>query len=201
MPDVIFNRELILMKKVLSLAPLSALLLMAFQTPAQAADLEVSFTATLRETTCDMKIEGGTGDGTNNTIPVGTAGKTNLADIVSGSDAASTQFKLKITECPSSLAGLKTTVTGSASGYLKTAIANAATSSKADYTGVSIARVSAPDAPFEVNSTDDTKRLVWTSSEIGSKEVPLIARLVETQAGKATTGNFSATATFNFVYE
>lgn len=189
------------MKKVLPFTPLSALLLLAFQMSAQAANLDVTFTATLRETTCDMKIEGGTGDGVNNTIPIGTAGKTNLGDITSGSDAATTQFKLKITECPDSLAGLKTTVTGSASGYLKSAIVNAAPSSAADYMGVSIARVSAPDAPFEVNSTDDTKRLVWTPSEISSKEVPLIARLVETQAGKATTGNFSATATFNFVYE
>ncbi len=189
------------MKKVLSLAPLSALLIMTLQSPAQAVDLDVSFTASLRETTCDMKIEGGTGDGTNNTIPIGTGGKTNLGDIVSGSDAASTQFKLKITECPSSLAGLKTTITGTASGYVNTAIVNAASSSPADYMGVSIARVSAPAAPFEVNSTDDAKRLVWTTSEMSSKEVPLVARLVETQAGKATTGNFSATATFNFVYE
>lgn len=188
------------MKNVLSLAPLSALLIMALQTPAQAVDLDVSFTATLRETTCDMKIEGGTGDGTNNTIPIGTAGKTNLADIVNGSDAASTQFKLKITECPSSLAGLKTTITGTAS-TVKTAITNAAASSPASNMGVSIARVSASTTPFEVNSTDDAKRLVWTTAEINSKEVPLIARLVETQAGSATTGNFSATATFNFVYE
>lgn len=189
------------MKKVLSLAPLSALLIMTLQSPAQAVDLDVSFTASLRETTCDMKIEGGTGDGTNNTIPIGTGGKTNLGDIVSGSDAASTQFKLKITECPSSLAALKTTITGTASGYVNTAIVNAASSTPADYMGVSIARVSAPDAPFVVNSTDDTKRLVWTTSEISGKEVPLIARLVETKSGQATTGNFSATATFNFVYE
>jgi len=188
------------MKKVLTLAPLSALLIMALQTPTYATNLDVTFTATLRETTCDMKIEGGTGDGTNNTIPIGTAGKTNLADIVNGSDAASTQFKLKIAECPDSLAALKTTITGTASP-LKTAIANGATSSASANMGVSIARVSASTAPFEVNSTDDTKRLVWTTAEINSKEVPLIARLVETQTGGATTGNFSATATFNFVYE
>ncbi|WP_448669867.1 fimbrial protein [Enterobacter mori] len=189
------------MKKVLSLAPIGALLVMTLQSPAQAVDLDVTFTASLRETTCDMKIEGGTGNGTNNTIPIGTGGKTSLGDIVSGSDAASTQFKLKITECPDSLAGLKTTVSGTVSSSLNTAIANAASSSAATNMGVSIARVSAPDSPFMVNSTDDTKRLVWTTSEISGKEVPLIARLVETQSGKATTGNFSATATFNFVYE
>ncbi|AJB69784.1 fimbrial protein [Enterobacter hormaechei] len=189
------------MKKMMLLTPLSTLLVLALSSQAMAASLDVTFTATLRETTCDMKIEGGTGDGNNNTIPIGTGGKTSLADIVSGSDAASTTFKLKIVNCPASLAKLKTTVTGSASGYVKAGIVNAATTSPADYMAVTVARVSAPDAPFEVNSTDDSKRLVWTTAEISSKEVPLVARLVETQAGKATTGNFSAIATFNFTYE
>ena len=189
------------MKKMMLLTPLSTLLVLALSSQAMAASLDVTFTATLRETTCDMKIEGGTGDGNNNTIPIGTGVKTSLADIVSGSDAASTTFKLKIVNCPASLAKLKTTVTGSASGYVKAGIVNAATTSPADYMAVTVARVSAPDAPFEVNSTDDSKRLVWTTAEISSKEVPLVARLVETQAGKATPGNFSAIATFNFTYE
>ncbi|WP_436858396.1 fimbrial protein [Citrobacter tructae] len=191
------------MKKVLSLTPLSALLALTLSSQAVGGtmNLDVTFTATLRETTCDMKIEGGTGNGTDNTIPIGTGGKTNLGDIVNGSDAASTTFKLKIVDCPSSLSKLKTTVTGSASGYVKTGIVNAAASSPADYMAVSIARASAPDAPFEINSTDDSKRLVWTGTEISGKEVPLVARLVETQSGKATTGNFSAIATFNFEYE
>lgn len=35
------------------------------------SSLDVTFTATLRETTCDMKIEGGTGDGKANMIPIG----------------------------------------------------------------------------------------------------------------------------------
>lgn len=164
-------------------------------------NLDVTFTATLRETTCDMKIEGGTGDGKNNTIPIGTSGKTSLGDITAGNDTASTTFKLLITECPSSLNALKTTITGTASTDVLTAIANAATDSPATNTGVSIARVSAPDAPFTINATDDAKRLVWSGAEISSKEVPLIARLVETKSGQATTGSFSAIATFNFVYE
>lgn len=164
-------------------------------------NLDVTFTATLRETTCDMKVEGGTGDGSNNTIPIGTNGKTNLADIVNGSDAAAATFKLKIVECPDSLSKLKTTITGTPSSVVKTAITNASSTSPASNVAVSIARTSAPESPFEINSTDDSKRLSWTQSEISSKEVPLIARLIETQAGSATTGNFSGMATFNFEYE
>lgn len=189
------------MKKTMLFMPASALLMLAISSQAMAVNLDVSFTATLRETTCDMKIEGGTGDGSNNTIPIGTGGKTNLADITSGADTASTAFKLKIVQCPDSLAKLKTTISGSVSGYVPTGIVNAATSSAADYMAVTIARSTAPDQPFTVNSTDDAKRLVWTAAEVTSKEVPLVARLVETKAGQGTTGNFSAVATFNFEYE
>ncbi|TXU05933.1 fimbrial protein [Enterobacter hormaechei] len=182
---------------------LSALLLAALSSQAMATstNLDVTFTATLRETTCDMAIEGGSGDGKNNTIPIGTAGKTSLADIINKTDAASTTFKLKITECPSSLTGLKTTISGSKSGYVDTAIVNGVTTGLADYVGVSIARASAPTAPFTINATDDAKRLVWTTAEINSKEVPLVASLVETKSGLATTGSFSAIATFNFEYQ
>lgn len=166
---------------------------------AQAADnLDVTFTANIRETTCDMAISGGTGDGKNNTITLGTSGKTRIDTIAAGT--ATTDFKLVLTECPSSLTSLKTTVSGSAS-TVKTAIANSETSGGASYVGVSIARSSAPTTPFEINSTDDSKRIVWTPGEITAKEVPLTAKLVETQAGSATTGTFSAVATFNFYYE
>ncbi|QIR21605.1 fimbrial protein [Enterobacter sp. SES19] len=191
--------ELFLMKKT----SLCAVVLLALSAQAMAGStsLDVTFTATLRETTCDMAIEGGTGDGQKNTIPIGAAGKTSLADISSGADTASTTFKLKIIECPSSLAGLKTTIAGSQSANMVTAIANTASVTPAANMGVSIARVSAPTAPFTINSTVDAERLVWTGGEISGQEVPLIARLVETKAGEATTGSFSAIATFNFEYQ
>jgi len=67
--------------------------------------------------------------------------------------------------------------------------------------GVSIARASASNQPFVINSTNDSQRLNWSSAEINAKEVTLISRLQETQANKGTTGNFSAVATFNFNYE
>lgn len=182
---------------------LSVLIFAALSAQAMAAstNLDVTFTATLRETTCDMAIEGGTGDGKNNTIPIGAAGKTSLADIINGNDLASTTFKLKMTDCPASLQGLKTTITGSSVPGMDTAIQNAATSTPALNTGLTLARASAPTALFTIGSTDDTKRLVWMPGERTSKEVQLIARLVETKSGEATTGLYSGTATFNFEYQ
>ncbi|HDG1663506.1 TPA: fimbrial protein, partial [Kluyvera ascorbata] len=58
-------------------------------------NLDLTFTATLRETTCDMTLEGGTGDGTNNIIPIGSGGITQLDKIVNADSSATTAFKLK----------------------------------------------------------------------------------------------------------
>lgn len=177
-------------------------LLIATALPSQAVTLDVTFTANIRETTCDMAIEGGSGDGQNNTIPIGTGEKVSMDKIVNGDSAAQTTFKLKITECPSSLAALKTTISGTSSAIKKTALINTSTDSNAtEYIGLTIARTTTPDAPFVIGSTTDSERLVWSTTEIASKEVPLVATLVETSSGKGTTGPFSTLATFNFIYE
>lgn len=177
-------------------------LLLATAFPSQAASLDVTFTALLRETTCDMAIEGGSGDGQNNTIPIGTSGTVSLDKILNGDSSAQATFKLKMTECPSSLQSLKTTVSGTKSGYINTVIVNGSSASDAaDYMGIQIARTSATDAPFTINATADSGKIVWSSQEISNMEVPLVATLVETLSGKATTGTFSALATFNFTYE
>lgn len=179
-------------------------ILLATAFNSMATSLDVTFTATLRETTCDMAIEGGSGNGQNNTIPIGTNGTVSLDKILSGDSSAQATFKLKITDCPASLQSLKTTISGTKSGYSDKIIVNGAGASSADaasYLGITIARTSATDAPFSINSSSDSDRLVWTSQEISNKEVPLVATLVETSTGKGTTGSFSALATFNFTYE
>jgi hypothetical protein len=71
----------------------------------------------------------------------------------------------------------------------------------ANWAAVTIARESKPEAPFKINSTTDAERLVWTATEITNKEVPLVATLRETSAGKMTIGTFQAVATFEFTYE
>lgn len=191
----------IFLNKLPRQAMCSAALLLICSSYAQAADnLDVTFSANIRETTCDIKIDGGTGDGTSNTITLGTDGKARVDDIANG--AVKFPFRLVITECPSSLTALKTVVSGKASD-VKTALANSVTVPEggAGYVALAISRADAPEAPFEINATDDSKRLVWTSSEINSKEVDLLATLIETKTDGAMTGQFSTLATFNFTYE
>jgi len=191
----------IFLNKLPRQAMCSAALLLICSSYAQAADnLDVTFSANIRETTCDIKIDGGTGDGTSNTITLGTDGKARVDDIANG--AVKFPFRLVITECPSSLTALKTVVSGTASD-VKTALANSVTvlEGGAGNVALAISRADAPEVPFEINATDDSKRLVWTSSEINSKEVDLLATLIETKTDGAMTGQYSTLATFNFTYE
>ena len=168
---------------------------------AEATDLNVNFTANIRETTCDMKLVGGTGSDNQQTLTIGDNGQVRLTDVRAGT--ATANFKIVLVECPSSLKSLKTTVKGTKSGYIPSALINQinASAGGADYAGINIARASAPDAPFVVNSTNDAERLVWTAAELQSKEVPLVAKMLETQTNRMSIGEFKAVATFEFSYE
>ena len=178
---------------------LIALAILAMTGSAAATDLNVNFTANIRETTCDMKLVGGEGSDTQQTLTIGTNGQVRLDDVKAGT--ANATFKIVMVECPASLASLKTTVMGKQSGYLPSGIINQAAPGAADYASVEIARASTPDAPFVVNSTVDAERLVWSPTELQNKEVALMATLRETQPNKMTIGDFQAVATFEFSYE
>ncbi|HCM1942774.1 TPA: fimbrial protein [Salmonella enterica subsp. salamae serovar 30:g,m,s:e,n,x] len=170
---------------------------------AAGTNLDVNFTANVVETTCDMKLEGGEGNGDKQTLTIGDSnGQVRFEDITAGT--ATGNFKIAIIECPASLSSLKTTIRGTAASYLPTSIKNSISPDSgggANYTGVSISRASAPTDWFTPNSTVDAERLVWSQTEIDSKEVALVATLRETVAGKLTVGDFQATATFEFNYE
>ncbi|HCL5257368.1 TPA: fimbrial protein [Salmonella enterica] len=196
------------MKKNMFSLPIAALIAMASSGTAFATNLDVRFTANVKETTCDMKLVGGTGSDTNQTLQIGADRGVRIEDFGTstnraGNAGARASFQLKIIECPPSLQSLKTTISGTPSGYLKTALLNAIKkdSGGADFSAVSIARASKPDEPFMINSTVDSERLVWTDDEIRAGEVPLVAILQATKDGQVTTGTFEATATFNFDYE
>lgn len=178
---------------------LIALAMLAMTGSAAATDLNVNFTANIRETTCDMKLVGGEGSDTQQTLTLGTNGQVRLDDVKAGT--ANATFKIVMVECPASLASLKTTVMGKQSGYLPSGIVNQAASGAADYSSVEIARASTPEAPFVVNSKEDAERLVWSPTELQNKEVALMATLRETQPNKMTIGDFQAVATFEFSYE
>ncbi|EAB6844145.1 fimbrial protein [Salmonella enterica] len=196
------------MKKNMFSLPIAALIAMASSGTAFATNLDVRFTANVRETTCDMKLVGGTGSDTSQTLQIGADRGVRIEDFGTsknraGNAGARASFQLKIVECPPSLQSLKTTISGTPSGYLKDALINSIKKENggADFSAVSIARASKPDEPFLIGSTDDSKRLVWSQEEIAVGEVPLVAILQATQDGLVTTGTFEATATFNFYYE
>ncbi|SAH23195.1 P pilus assembly protein%2C pilin FimA [Enterobacter hormaechei] len=180
---------------------LIALAMLAMTGSAAATDLNVNFTANIRETTCDMKLVGGEGSDTQQTLTLGTNGQVRLDDVKAGT--ANATFKIVMVECPASLTSLKTTVKGTQSGYLMSGLVNqiAKANGGADYSAAEIARADAPDAPFIVNSKDDAERLVWSPSEIQNKEVNLVATLRETKANSMTIGDFQAVATFEFSYD
>lgn len=180
---------------------LIALAMLAMTGSAAATDLNVNFTANIRETTCDMKLVGGEGSDTQQTLTLGTNGQVRLDDVKAGT--ANAAFKIVMVECPASLTSLKTTVKGTKSGYLASGLVNqiAKANGGADFSAAEIARADAPDAPFIVNSTVDAERLVWSPSEIQNKEVNLVATLRETKANSMTIGDFQTVATFEFSYE
>jgi type 1 fimbria pilin len=180
--------------------PLIALAILAMTGSATASDINVNFTANIRETTCDMKLVGGTGSDIQQTLTIGKDGQVRLDDVRAGT--ANAQFKIVIVECPSSLRSLKTTIKGAPASKLQTAITNQLIpSGGSNWSGVEIARASTPQAPFLINSTDDAKRLVWTPAEIASNEVQLVATIRETYSGEMTIGAFKAVGTFEFTYE
>ncbi|MFW7248999.1 fimbrial protein [Enterobacter sp. BNK-34] len=189
------------MKKNLKLSVVAmTMLALSGSALADGTNLDVNFTANIRETTCDMKLVGGTGSDTQQTLTIGKNGQVRLDDVRAGT--ANAQFKIVIVECPSSLRSLKTTIKGAPASKLKTALTNQLIpSGGSNWSGVEIARAIAPEAPFLINSTDDAKRLVWTPEEIASSEVQLVATMRETSTGEMTIGAFQTVGTFEFTYE
>jgi len=179
---------------------LIALAMLTMAGTAAATDLNVNFTANIRETTCDMKLVGGSGSDTKQTLTLGSNGQVRIDDVRARNVSAT--FKIAMVECPSSLKSLKTTIQGKKGSYSSTGLVNQLIASGgANFSAVEIARESAPDKPFDINSTVDAKRLVWTPEEIVNKEVQLIATMFETQANQLTIGDFQTVATFQFTYE
>ena len=91
---------------------------------AQAQNVDITFKANIVETTCTMKLTGGNGDGLNNTLQIGPGGKVGLDKLLAGDQSATATFSLDVVECPSSLDSLKTTVNGSNSNIVPSAIKN-----------------------------------------------------------------------------
>lgn len=166
---------------------------------AAATDLNVNFTANVLETTCQMKLMGGTGSDTSQTLTIGN-NSLRIEDIKSNSSKAKATFQIKMVDCPSSLTQLKTTMTGTVSGYNSLLLKNLATTNASAQSGVGIAREEDASETLIKPGTDGN--LTWTDAERNAGELKLIAIIRETTASPGiTAGDFSAKATFNFEYQ
>jgi hypothetical protein len=182
---------------------------------ANADDYNITFKARILETTCDMTING---SDSSATILIGDAGKVSMGDIISHRNDATTAgpsmagFSLEIKECPSSIGGIKTTITGSFSGYdpsHKTIVGSQSGDAAPPSTGIRFSRSIAPTDYFTIfaaGNTSDvaTEVIKWSPDEITAGKVNLLARLVPTsdsRIGSMEPGAVHITATFNFEYE
>ncbi|MCX8290011.1 fimbrial protein [Enterobacter pseudoroggenkampii] len=167
---------------------------------AMAQNLDVNFTANVLETTCQMKLVGGTGSDTSQTLTIGN-NNLHIEDIKNKSSNAQAAFQIKMVECPQSLTQLKTTLTGDVSGYNASLIKNGLSGSGASgQSGVGIAREE--DASETLIKPGEDGNLTWTAAERSAGELKLVAAIRETTTSPGiTAGNFSAKATFNFEYQ
>lgn len=174
-------------------------LLLLFTLPTMAQDISIDFTATIKESTCSMKITGGTGSDTHQTLTLGTGGKIGLDKIENKAAEASANFRIIASNCTPGLSKISSKIAGQIPSGSTTLIEPTATGT--GYTqniGVGFFRKSATDSDmFKINQDG---QIVWTADEI-TNGLDLTAALRESKPGQGTIGDFKATATFSFSYE
>ncbi|HDR2354437.1 TPA: fimbrial protein [Enterobacter roggenkampii] len=167
---------------------------------AAAQDITVNFDATIQEPTCNVYIAAspdGSGAGPSAEIKFN---EVQLDKILLNDNSARQTFSLKMDSCDSAITRLVTTIKTPTVLMDGKAIGNSESGAgSAQHVGVTLARENDPDARFTLNSTDDSQRLVWSSTEMAALSVVLRATLVA-ETG-ATLGTYSGTATFETTYE
>ncbi|WP_260862623.1 fimbrial protein [Citrobacter sp. Marseille-Q6884] len=176
------------------------IILLLFTLPTTAKDnISIDFTATIKESTCSMKITGGAGSDTHQTLTLGTGGKIGLDKIVNGDTEASANFRIVASNCTVGLSKISSKIAGKTPSTTTMLIEPTATGS--GYTqniGVGFFRKSATGSDmFEINQDG---QIIWTADEIANG-LDLTAALRESIPGQGKIGDFKATATFSFSYE
>ncbi|EEE2001258.1 fimbrial protein [Salmonella enterica subsp. enterica serovar Kotte] len=175
----------------------SSLISIYFPLSGQAQDLNVDFTATVLETTCNITLsEDGTAIANNGTDKYAlTIPDVGLDKIAKADPAAQANFKLVASGCSAGIGSIVTKLSGATiSGNL---IKNAATSNAATNIGMGIKRKGDADSAFI--TPNNTSSISWTADEIANG-LPMTVALRETTSGTGGIGSFTAKATFNFTY-
>lgn len=180
-----------------------ALIMLLSATTVSATDLTVNFTATIKETTCAIKVSaiGGANLSGNSAandyyLDFPTMG---VSDISNKSALTEASFKLTPTDCNNEIASIVMTIGGASTADSSRLLTNDNTSSgDASHIGVGFRRMDEDDTQrFTLDGTTHTN---WTRDEIinGLQLTGVIRQT--TTASDITPGAFQAKATFVFTY-
>lgn len=176
--------------------------------PVVGGSIDVTFTATVADTTCVVNVVGGSGDGKNQTVVIGdSAGEVSMDAIVSGDSAATANFSLQATECPAAgTPNFSTTIQADSDPQASNMLLNkAAGALAAQGLGITLSRADKTDTPLTLNQKIDYAAFGWQElvkdNFTQSVQVPLMARIATTvDPTLAKAGNVQATAVFHFDY-
>ncbi|EFM2062035.1 fimbrial protein [Escherichia coli] len=169
-----------------------------------ATDINVDFTATVKATTCNIKLKGNnvTDNGNDNyTLKIPKMG---LEQIVNKTAAAQSDFTLAASGCSAGISAIDTTLSGGeVSGTNKLLIIPNKTDSTSttSFIGMGFKRRNADDSSFL--KPDNTAKIRWSAAEISETGpgLEMTVALRETTTGQGVPGKFRALATFNFSYQ
>ncbi|MDW3779437.1 fimbrial protein [Kluyvera cryocrescens] len=180
----------------------------AVSAPVVGGNIDVTFKATVADTTCVINVVGGSGDGKNQTVVIGdSSGEVSMESVVNGDSAATASFSLQATECPAAgTPSYFTTIQADSDPQAGNMLLNQAEGPlAAQGLGISLSRADSLDTPLILNqklSYGDFGWQVLTQDNFTqSVEARMVARIAVTSAvSSAKAGSVQATAVFHFDY-
>lgn len=166
-----------------------------------ATDISVDFTATVKATTCNIKLTGNnvTEDGNDSyTLTIPNMG---LDQIVKKTTSAEANFTLVASGCSSGISHIDTTLSGNGSRSSEKLIIPLASdgTSTTSYIGMGFKKPNTGDETFlKPNSAE---KIRWSATEISTTGLEMTVALRETSTGDGIPGDFRSQAIFNFTYE
>ncbi|HDU8023277.1 TPA: fimbrial protein [Escherichia coli] len=166
-----------------------------------ATDINVDFTATVKATTCNIKITGNnvTEDGNDSyTLTLPNMG---LDQIVNKTTRAQADFTMVASGCSAGISHIDTTLSGNGSRTFDRLVIplSSDTTSTTSYIGMGFKKRNAGDETFlKPNSAE---KIRGSATEISTTGLEMTVALRETSAGEGIPGDFRAQAIFNFTYE
>ncbi|HAF5148041.1 TPA: fimbrial protein [Salmonella enterica] len=189
-------------KSVLTAPLLGLILPLASHGAAAPTEINVDFTATVIETTCnfiiDTAVSPAVKENTRNSQYTLTIPNVSLDKIISEDPAAQSNFTLKTDNCNPGISAISTKITSSA-GRTGNLINNSLSNSTAA-TNIGMGFKRQSDSGNNFITPDNATTITWSSDE-RSAGLPLtVALRIVNGSGTTSTGEFESTATFNFTY-